>query len=329
MGDYVGLGSSDLFSFDRQAALESNILYDNDTLSMNEYDEYVVYNKPHTETGECYGCENGDGHITHKVSYDDKEGAGVLDNAFRRGQLVDYTGNFGVPREDDPSHDHDLLEGRVRRVICFRRAKSSDGSQDGLSLNLADFEVLKLHPATLQYSRRTTTESRFWSKDETQLSIVLSFSSNSKTPYDFLSMTYNVNTRCTAALIRQSYHPRRHRQENLDEYDQRMEACRNLWAHPFVTPVVLLQVHFLRTEETVALNNHNVTNLEQRVSNVAGFEATTATERKQASGPERRRRERRREGIRGHRAHDDDVSHETRARGAEGVHRAYGCYPVD
>lgn len=54
--------------------------------------------------------------------------------------------------------------------ICFRRAKSSDGSQDGLSLNLADFEVLKLHPATLQYSRRTTTESRFWSKDETQLS---------------------------------------------------------------------------------------------------------------------------------------------------------------
>lgn len=94
-------------------------------------------------------------------------------------------------------------------------------------------------------------------------------------------MTYNVNTRCTAALIRQSYHPRRHRQENLDEYDQRMEACRNLWAHPFVTPVVLLQVHFLRTEETVALNNHNVTNLEQRVSNVAGFEATTATERKQ------------------------------------------------
>ena len=91
MGDYVGLGSSDLFSFDRQAALESNILYDNDTLSMNEYDEYVVYNKPHTETGECYGCENGDGHTTHKVSYDDKEGAGVLDNAFRRGQLVDYT----------------------------------------------------------------------------------------------------------------------------------------------------------------------------------------------------------------------------------------------
>lgn len=56
------------------------------------------------------------------------------------------------------------------RSICFRRSKSSDGSQDGLSLKREDFDVLNLHPATLQYSRRTTTESRFWSKDGTQLS---------------------------------------------------------------------------------------------------------------------------------------------------------------
>lgn len=93
-------------------------------------------------------------------------------------------------------------------------------------------------------------------------------------------MTYDVNTRNTTALIRQSYHPRRHRQESLDEYDHRLEACRLLWAHPFVTPVVLLQVHFLRTEEAVGLNNYNVSNLEHRVSGVAGFEATTATENK-------------------------------------------------
>lgn len=114
----------------------------------------------------------------------------------------------------------------------------------------------------------------------TRTGIIMSFSSNSKTPYDFLSMTYNVNTRTTTALIRQSYHPRRHRQESLDEYDHRMEACRLLWAHPFVTPVVLLQVHFLRTEEAVGLNNYNVSNLENRVSSVAGFEATTANEHK-------------------------------------------------
>lgn len=93
-------------------------------------------------------------------------------------------------------------------------------------------------------------------------------------------MTYNVNTRNTTALIRQSYHPRRHRQESLDEYDHRMEACRLLWAHPFVTPVVLLQVHFLRTEEAVGLNNYNVSNLEHRVSSAAGFEAAAATEHK-------------------------------------------------
>lgn len=92
-------------------------------------------------------------------------------------------------------------------------------------------------------------------------------------------MTYDVNTRCSTILVRQSYHPRRHRLESLDEYDHRMEACKAHWAHPFVTPVVLLQVHFLRTEEAVGVNNHNVTDLETRVSNIAGFEATAATEK--------------------------------------------------
>lgn len=58
-----------------------------------------------------------------------------------------------------------------------------------------------------------------------------------------------------------------------------MEACKAHWAHPFVTPVVLLQVHFLRTEEAVGLNNQNVTDLETKVSNIAGFEATAATEK--------------------------------------------------
>ncbi|SPN96867.1 uncharacterized protein DNG_00387 [Cephalotrichum gorgonifer] len=276
MADYIGLRGSDLFSFDNRAALDSNILYDDDTDSKTDYDEYVVYKKPEAAVLGCDGYE--DSHVSHKVSFDDKEGAGALDKAFRRGQLLDYGGNFTVPHEDDISHDHNRLQGRVRRVICFRRAKSSDGSQDGLSLSLADFEILRLHPATLQYSRRTTTESRFWSKDGSQLSIVLSFASNAKTPYDFLSMTYNVHTRNSSVLIRQSYHPRRHRQESLDEYDHRMEACRIHWAHPFVTPVVLLQVHFLRTEEAVGLNKHHVTALEHRVSSVAGFEATAANE---------------------------------------------------
>lgn len=88
MAGYVGLGGADLFAFDNQAALESNILYDNDTPSMTEYDEYVVYKKRPTDTSVVDGQE--DSHVPHKVSYDDKEGADILDKAFRRGRLVDY-----------------------------------------------------------------------------------------------------------------------------------------------------------------------------------------------------------------------------------------------
>lgn len=88
MSSYIGIGGADLFAFDNRAALESHILYDNDTPSMTEYDEYVVYKKPHT------GGLGVDGpaatHVPHMVSYDDKEGARVLDNAFRQGHLVDY-----------------------------------------------------------------------------------------------------------------------------------------------------------------------------------------------------------------------------------------------
>lgn len=88
MGDFIGLGGADLFAFDNRAALDSHILYDNDTPSMTEYDEYVVYKKPGGDTLAAH--ESGDSHVPHKVSYDDKEGAGVLDQAFRRGRLIDY-----------------------------------------------------------------------------------------------------------------------------------------------------------------------------------------------------------------------------------------------
>lgn len=87
MGDYVGFGGAELFAFDNQAMLESNILYDNDTASMNEYDEYVVYRN---RTDALAGDGQEDSHIPRKVSYDHKEGADIMDNAFRRGQLVDY-----------------------------------------------------------------------------------------------------------------------------------------------------------------------------------------------------------------------------------------------
>lgn len=88
-----------------------------------------------------------------------------------------------------------------------------------------------------------------------------------------MSLTYNIRTRTSTVLVRQSYHPRQHNLENLDEYDLRMESCRGHWAHPFVTPVVLLQVQFMRTEEAVMENIDHVKSVEWDVSSIAGFEA--------------------------------------------------------
>lgn len=185
--------------------------------------------------------------------------------------LMDHLGqgNFTKVPPNDP-----MLEGRVREVVCFRRmnARSQDGSLDGLALSPADLNAMNLHPATLQYLRRITTESRFWDRNHEKLSIILSFSANPTTPFDFLSMTYSIPTRTTNALIRQSYNPRQHGISDLDEYDQRLEACRTHWSHPLVLPVVLLQVQFTRTEEAVAANNKEVLALEQEVAGMAGFD---------------------------------------------------------
>ncbi|RKL18370.1 hypothetical protein BFJ68_g4072 [Fusarium oxysporum] len=159
------------------------------------------------------------------------------------------------------------MEGRIRRVICFKRKTIYDGGRDILSMTVDDLAAMNLHPATLQYSTRTTTESRFWSKDKSQLKMP-------KTPCDFLSMTYDVRERSATILVRQSWEPRRHNLDDLDEYDHRLESCRNHWAHPLIMPVVLLQVQFMRCEEAVIENNSNVAHLEYDVSNIAGFDAT-------------------------------------------------------
>lgn len=87
-------------------------------------------------------------------------------------------------------------------------------------------------------------------------------------------MTYNVSERSATILVRQSWEPRRHNMDDLDEYDHRLESCRTHWAHPLITPVVLLQVQFMRCEEAVSENNSNVAHLEYDVSNIAGFDAT-------------------------------------------------------
>lgn len=169
----------------------------------------------------------------------------------------------------DPRHLKDAWLTTTCR-ICFRRNAPFDGFPDLLSISAEDLADLELHPATLQYATRVATESRFWSKDRSILSIILSFSETPQTPCDFLSMTYDVHTRETTILIRQSWEPRRHRLDDLDEYDHRLESCRDHWAHPLVMPVVLLQVDFMRCEEGVAFNTLDVVALEEEVSGTIG-----------------------------------------------------------
>ncbi|KAM0079363.1 hypothetical protein ACKRZS_008451 [Fusarium odoratissimum] len=265
----------DLFNYDQKTCSNQVLITAKDTPSNIEYDEYVVYKRseePGAPSTKRDPWVDDDDHITHHFTRDDASGTALFDLAFRRGHMLDREGSFRKPDDDEaPSAG---MEGRIRRVICFKRKTIYDGGRDILSMTVGDLAAMNLHPATLQYSTRTTTESRFWSKDKSQLSIILAFSEMPKTPCDFLSMTYDVRERSATILVRQSWEPRRHNLDDLDEYDHRLESCRNHWAHPLIMPVVLLQVQFMRCEEAVIENNSNVAHLEYDVSNIAGFDAT-------------------------------------------------------
>ncbi|KAG7108222.1 hypothetical protein HYQ44_012696 [Verticillium longisporum] len=235
MPEYVGLNSSNLFEFDERL-LRDHILADNSSGSGIEYDEYVVYKRGSGATTPSHGDlaeHQPQGTISHRFNQADIPGFEMLNLAFRQDYLVDQDGAFATSDQLDSSM---TVHGRVRRVVCFRRGHSFD-RVDGLSITSDDLTAMDLHPATLQYSRRTTTEGRFWSVDKSK-----------------------------------SHNPRRDDFQELDEYDNRLEACRAQWAHPFVTPVVLLQVQFGRTEEAILENLLHVEILEQDVHNISGFE---------------------------------------------------------
>jgi len=106
MTDYVGIGGSDLFSFDNKVALDSHILYDNEARSKIEYDEYVVYKRQYDMLLGHSAEEHRQNHVAHKISHDDKEGADMLHGAFREGKLVDCSvcKNPTRPRTALPCH---------------------------------------------------------------------------------------------------------------------------------------------------------------------------------------------------------------------------------
>ncbi|KAK4180244.1 hypothetical protein QBC36DRAFT_230262 [Triangularia setosa] len=273
-----------MFYYDTDA-LESDILV-HDGAPKLIYHEYAAFTRPRIQQFQpaTAGCAAGE--VSQSVLSEDWEGRGLFDLALRQNHAVGRDGEF-VPQGD---HVHPALRGRVRQVICRRRLNfhSDDkGSLDGLHLTRADYETLKLHPSTIQYLRRTTTESTFWDRRHEKLSIILCFSTDPRPPYDFLSFTYSIPDRTATMLLRQSYDPNIHDMDELEQYGERMQACKSHWAHPLVTPVVLLQVQFLLSERAVSENEKEIATVEQDVERMAGFETLDSRpkSRSSSSGP--------------------------------------------
>ncbi|KAK9789706.1 hypothetical protein AB5N19_07535 [Seiridium cardinale] len=255
----------DLFHFDLRELTKGILLTEGK--SRVSYHEYAVFSPP-DGAGEPHSpsiMANGD------------DGLRMFRDAVMNGHGLDDEGNFGATPKGKTR-----LQGRVRQVIAERRPRpdtiDSSNNADGLHLTVNDYEALRLHSGTLPSAQRITVESMFWNVRKDILNLVLSFSNHPQPPYDFLSMTYNVRSRTTTALIRRSFDTRWHDEDALDEYERRLDASRDRWAHPLVLPTVLLQVQLLRCEEAVVSNNSEVLELEGRVDDLTGSPRRTAAE---------------------------------------------------
>lgn len=279
---------SDLFIFDTNT-LHGDILLP-DGRSGLRYQEYAVFAKDADYAATIQSSDTTPApdlhdrpflkHTPQFIVSEDGKGDELFHQAVREDYAVDIHGTW-APR---PPHAAKMttppspyrLQGKVRQVTCLRRPhsrSSEDNDLDGLRLTARDYAAMDLHPATLQYVRRRAVESMFWDRHHAKLSIVMSFPADPRAPYDFLSMTYHVADRTTSVLVRQSFDAAQHVVDDLDQYDARMQACKAHWAHPLVTPVMLLQVQFAKTERAVADNHSEVIAVERDVSNMAGFDA--------------------------------------------------------
>lgn len=239
------------------------------------YHEYAAFAKGRSQQFQAGGPGAAPGEVSRSVESEDGLGDGLFDLALRQGHGLGRDGEVR-PLGDrvDPA-----LQGRSRQIICRRRVdfRSDEiGSFDGLNITEADFKVLKLHPATIQYVRRVTAESMFWDRRHENLSIILSFSSDPRPPYDFLSFNYSIPDRTATMLVRQSYDPYIHDVDELEQYGERMQACKGQWAHPLVMPVIMIQVQFSLSERALAENHKDIINVEHDVERMAGFEAVEA-----------------------------------------------------
>ncbi|RYP19663.1 hypothetical protein DL765_003256 [Monosporascus sp. GIB2] len=252
-----------LFHFDLQK-LEKDVLLTTGE-SQVSYHEYAVFSPPN-------GDPDGE-QRTSSIMSEGEEALRMFHQSIKNNHGLDIEGEFTADPEGASQ-----LKGRVRQVIADRRRryKSSEdtecgkGTSDGLTLTVDDYNSLRLHSATLPHIQRVTVESSFWNSKRETLHLILSFSPCPQPPYDFLSMRYDVRRRTTTALIRRSLDTRGHAEDPLDEYERRLDSCRERWAHPLVLPIILVQVQLYRTEEAVVANNDEVLMLEDHVDAVTG-----------------------------------------------------------
>ncbi|KAI0205680.1 hypothetical protein F4808DRAFT_240894 [Astrocystis sublimbata] len=266
-----------LFHFGLKDLVRDILLKDGESRVL--YHEYAVFSPPDS-------AFDGDPRSPSIMS-EGEEGLRMFRNAVKSGHGLDNEGEFTAAPKGRP-----LLQGRVRQIIarrriCHRIADGIGSVSDGLDLRIDDYKSLDLHPNTLPGLTRVTSESSFWDAKRESFSLILSFSSNPQPPYDFLSMTYNIRTKVTTALIRRSFDTRWHDEDALDEYEKRFDSCRARWAHPLVLPIVLLQVQLLRTEEAVIANNGEVLLLEARVDAVTGTTGQANAEAYKRNGAKR------------------------------------------
>ncbi|KAH6646400.1 hypothetical protein BKA67DRAFT_541367 [Truncatella angustata] len=254
-----------LFHFDLRELVKEVLFTEGD--SRVSYHEYAVFTPPDGV---------GEPHSPSIMASGD-EALLMFRNAVQSGHGLDDEGNFTAAPKGKPR-----LQGRVRQVIAERRVRSGASEPgihpDGLFLTVDDYESLGLHSGTLPSTQRITVESMFWNARKDTLHLILSFSNHPPPPYDFLSMSYNLRTRVTTSLIRRSFDTRWHDEDALDEYERRLDASRDRWAHPLVLPTVLLQVQLLRCEEAVVANNGEVLELEGRVDDLTGSHRSAAAE---------------------------------------------------
>ncbi|RYP75331.1 hypothetical protein DL771_002427 [Monosporascus sp. 5C6A] len=145
-----------------------------------------------------------------------------------------------------------------------------DGEQRTSSIMSEGEEALRMFRQAIKNNHGLDNEGEFTANPNVASLLKGRVRQVPRPPYDFLSMRYDLRRRTATALIRRSFDARWHEEDALDEYERRLDSCRERWGHPLVLPIVLVQVQLYRTEEAVVANNDEVLLLETHVDAVTG-----------------------------------------------------------